>query len=162
MKTRILLLLITAAVIAVPSFAQSHVYYYPTVIEPADDGGGAWSGDYDYGTGIYLDNPCTMIQDWVYVSYDVYLEQIGMKMAGSDRYRITETTSMAGSYSASGTSSADVTYTGKAFSTREYHKVTSTYDEFHVVTVINVDPATQETTVDIETACGNGMPDSKQ
>jgi hypothetical protein len=159
MKTRILFLMIAMMVFAVPSFAQ---YYYSEPIIEDGGGGGAWSGAYDYGTGVYLDNPCTMIQDWVYVSYDVDLQQIGEKMAGSDRYKLTETTSMAGSYSASGTSNADVTYTGKAFSTREYHKVTSTYDAFHVVTVINVDPATQETTVDIETACGNGMPDSAQ
>ena len=157
MNKKLSILLVAVAFLAVPSFAA--VIAPREVSEPAD---GAYSGDYDYGTGVYLDNPCTAIQDWFYVSYDVYLNQLGTKLSGSDRYRLTETTSMAGSYAASGTSSADITYTGKAFSTREYHKVTSTTDMFHVVTVINVDPATQQTTLAIETACGNGMPDSKQ
>ena len=155
MNTRRLILLVTVAFLAVPSFGA--------LIAPREMAEvGAYSGDYDYGTGVYLDNPCTSVQDWYYVNYDVALNQVGTKLAGSDRYRLTETTSMAGSYAASGTSNADITYTGKAFSTREYHKVTSTSDAFHVVTVINVDPATQETTVAIETACGNGMPDSMQ
>ena len=155
MNTRLSICLVVAAFLAVPSFAA--------LIAPREMAEvGAYSGDFDYGTGVYLDNPCTSVQDWYYVNYDVYLNQTGTKLAGSDRYRLTETTSMAGSYSASGTSNADITYTGKAFSTREYHKVTSTSDMFHVVTVINVDPATQQTTVAIETACGNGMPDSNQ
>jgi hypothetical protein len=157
MKTRILILLTAVAILAVPSFAATIT---PREINDADTG--AYSGSYDYGTGAYLDNPCTAVQDWYYVNYSVYLEQVGIKMAASDRYKLAETMSMAGSYSASGTSNADVTYTGKAFSTRQYHKVTSTYDNFHVVTVITVDPATQNTTLTLETACGNGMPDSKE
>jgi hypothetical protein len=158
MKIRLLILLVTA-LLAVPSFAQARFY----LDEPIQDGGGgAWSGSYDYGTGAYLDNPCTAVQDWVYVNYSVFLEQEGINMAGSDRYKLAETMSMSGSYSASGTSNADVTYTGRPFSTRQYHKVTSTYDNFHVVTVIDVDPVTQQTTMSIETACGNGMPDSPQ
>ncbi|HYK02222.1 MAG TPA: hypothetical protein VE974_10730 [Thermoanaerobaculia bacterium] len=156
MKTRILFVIVAAAFLAAPSFAAVIVPREPV------DQVEAYSGDYDYGTGAYLDNPCTAVQDWYYVNYDVYVSQFGSKLAGSDRYRINETTSMAGSYAASGTSSADITYTGKAFSTREYHKVTSTSDMFHVVTVINVDPATQQTTVTIETACGDGTPASKQ
>jgi hypothetical protein len=156
MKSRIILVFVAAAFLAAPSFAA-----VITPREPVEDGG-AYSGSYDYGTGVYLDNPCTTVQDWYYVSYSAYVTQTGTKLAASDRYRITETTSLSGSYSASGTSSADVTYTGKAFSTREYHKVTTTTDMFHVVTVINVDPATQQTTITLETACGNGMPDSKQ
>jgi hypothetical protein len=159
MKTRILILVIAVAVFAVPSFAQLQPR---EISREAPEDGGAYSGSYDYGTGTYLDNPCTAIQDWYYVNYDVYLEQMGIKVATKDRYLLAETMSMAGSYSASGTSSADITYTGKPFSTRQYHKVTSTYDNFHVVTVINVDPATQQTTIAIETACGNGMPDSKE
>jgi hypothetical protein len=158
MNTRTWILLAAVVLFALPSFAQR--YYYD---EPIDGGdGGAYSGDYTYGTGVYLDNPCTAVQDWVYVNYSVYLEQQGLKMGTADRYLLAETMSLAGSYSASGQSNADVTYTGKAFSTRQYHKVTSTYDNFHVVTVINVDPATQQTTVSLETACGNGMPDSAQ
>jgi hypothetical protein len=159
MKTRILFLLIAMTVFAVPSFAQ---YYYNEPIIEDGGGGGAWSGSYDYGTGVYLDNPCTAIQDWVYVSYSVFLEQEGIKIGSAARYKLAETMSMAGSYAASGTSNADITYTGNPFTTRQYHKVTSTYDNFHVVTVINVDPATQQTTMSIETACGNGKPDSLQ
>ncbi|HYK02221.1 MAG TPA: hypothetical protein VE974_10725 [Thermoanaerobaculia bacterium] len=161
MKTRILILLVAVASLAVPSFAQSTSRQF-YMDEPIQDGGGAWSGAYDYGTSLYLDNPCTAVQDWVYVNYSVYLEQEGIKLATSDRYKLAETMSMAGSYSASGTSNADITYTGKAFSTRQYHKVTSTNDNFHVVTVIDVDPSTQQTTLSIETACGTGLPDSPQ
>ncbi|MEA2462442.1 MAG: hypothetical protein QOJ98_189 [Acidobacteriota bacterium] len=158
MKTRILILFIAMAAFAIPSFAQR--YYLDEPI--GGDAPGAYSGDYNYGVGAYLDNPCTAVQDWVYVNYSVYLEQEGVKVSGADRYLLAETMSLAGSYSAAGTSTADVTYTGMAFTTRQYHKVTSTYDNFHVVTVINVDPATQQTTVSLETACGNGLPDSPQ
>jgi hypothetical protein len=157
MKIRIMLVIVVAAFLAAPSFAA-----LITPREPVEQPVEAYSGDYDYGTGAYLDNPCTTVQDWYYVNYNAYVTQTGTKLAASDRYRITETTSLAGSYSASGTGDADITYTGKAFSTREYHKVTSTTDMFHIVTVINVDPATQQTTITFETACGNGMPDSKQ
>ena len=49
----------------------------------------------------------------------------------------------------------------EAFTLRQYHKV-NTYDNFHVVTVINFDPAARYTGVTVETACGNGLPDSAQ
>ena len=157
MKIRILILLTAVAVLAVPSFAGT---YTPREINDTDTG--AYSGSYDYGTTVPLDNPCTAVQDLYYVNYSVMLEQEGVQVSGTDRYKLAETMSLAGSYSASGTSTADVTYTGKAFTTRQYHKVTSTNDDFHVVTVITVDPATQQTTLSLETACGNGMPDSPQ
>ena len=47
------------------------------------------------------------------------------------------------------------------FTLRKYHKV-NTADAFHVVTVIDYDPASNQAYVSTETACGNGMPDSAQ
>jgi len=67
---------------------------------------------------------------------------------------------MDGSYSASGSSHSDVAY-GSAVSLRKYHKV-STYDDFHVVTVINFDPGAQTTWLSVETACGDGSPGSRE
>jgi hypothetical protein len=154
MNTRITILLIVMAAFAVPSFGQR--YYEEAIIEP-NDGGGA---SYDLGT--YLDNPCTAVYDWVFVDYNVYLEQDAVQLgAGSNRYLFDESTSMGGAYAATGASRSDVTYMTQPFTLRKYHKV-NTNDAFHVVTVIDYDPASQQTYVSIETACGNGMPDSAQ
>jgi hypothetical protein len=155
MKIRICILLVVMAVFALPSFAQR--YYLPEEIGP-DDGGG-WSGEVSYSQGQYMDNPCTAVQDWVWVNYSAYVEGAQAE-ANTDRYLLSEDTTMGGSYSAAGSSLSDVAYS-TPFTLRKYHKV-NTYDNFHVVTVINFYPASKDTTVGVETACGNGMPDSAQ
>jgi hypothetical protein len=38
----------------------------------------------------------------------------------------------------------------------------NTPDQFHVITVVTFDPASQTTTLSLDSACGNGMPDSLQ
>jgi hypothetical protein len=153
MKLRIAVLLIATALLAVPSYAQR--YYYDDTIGP-DSG---WSGETSYSNGQYLDNPCTPGQDWVWVNYSAYV-QGAQEEAGVDRYLFNESTTMGGMYAASGASQADVGY-GAGFAVRKYHKV-NTPDQFHVVTVINFDPGSKTTWVTVETACGNGMPDSAQ
>jgi len=156
MKIRIWILFVMMSAFAVPSFAQ---FYEMEEISTDDGGGGGWSGEISYAQGQYMENPCTAIQDWVWVSYaaDVAGAQ---EEAGVDRYLFVEDTTMGGSYSASGSSVSNVGY-GTPFTLRKYHKV-NTYDNFHVVTVINFYPASQYTSVEVETACGNGMPDSAQ
>jgi hypothetical protein len=154
MKIRIGLLLVVTALFAVPSFAQR--YYLDDQINPND---GAWSDSASYEQGQYMDNPCTSIQDWVWVNYSAYA-QAAQKAAGTDDYLVDESTTMGGMYKASGSSQSDVGY-ARAFTTRYYHKV-DTPDAFHVVTVITVDPTSKYTTLAVETACGNGMPDSKE
>jgi hypothetical protein len=154
MKIRILILLVAVAVFAIPSYAQFQD------LRPIEvDEGGGWSGETSYSNGEYLDNPCTAVQDWVWVDYSAYV-QGEQEAAGVDRYFFNESTTMGGMYAASGASKADIGY-GASFATRKYHKV-NTPDNFHVVTVINFDPAYQYTWVTMETACGNGMPDSAQ
>ena len=155
MKIRIWVLFVVMAVFAVPSFAQR--YYYEDVINP-DDGGG-WSGEVSYAQGQYMDNPCTAVQDWVWVSYTADVAGF-QEVANVDQYLFEENTTMAGSYSTSGSSVSDVAY-APPFTLRKYHKV-NTYDNFHVVTVINFYPSSKTTSVAVETACGNGMPDSAQ
>lgn len=155
MKTRMWMLFVLAALSAVPSFAQiqpRRIYEEPVQED-------AWSGSSTYSTGKHLDNPCTMVQDLYWVDYAAYAEGAQVE-AGVSRWVFTEDTTMGGAYAASGTSSADVGYAG-AFSVRKYHKV-NTSDAFHIVTVINFNPATKITTLTLETACGNGMPDSQQ
>jgi hypothetical protein len=159
MKTRILMLLFAAAVFAMPSFAESPTMQQLRPIDEYNDGGGM-GGYYEIGT--YLDNPCTAVQDFTYVDYNSNLAAQTIQMASKARYLLDEGMTMYGSYAASDSDHSDVTYMAQTFTQRHYHKVTSTYDEFHVVTVIDVDPATQTTSVSIETACGNGMPDSPQ
>jgi hypothetical protein len=158
MKTRILLLFISMAVLAVPSYAQ----FYQEEPVTRDDGGGggsSWYAETSYRKGEYMDNPCTPTQEWIWVDYSAFV--VGeQEEAGFDRYLFSETTSVGGSLTASGTSEADVAY-GGIFAVRKYHKV-NTADNFHVVTVINFNPASQYTWVTLETACGNGMPDSAQ
>ena len=154
MKLRLWILLIVA-VSAIPAFGQ-----YQQIREiNAEDGGGGWSGTSTMNNGQYLDNPCTAAYDWVWVDYQAYVDGAQAE-AGLDRYLFEETTNMAGSYKASGTSVSDVDYSQEV-SLRKYHKV-NTPDNFHVVTVITFNPATKAPTLSLETACGDGSPDSKE
>jgi hypothetical protein len=146
-------------VLAVPSYAQQDRALVREDPEVSPSVMPIWSDEVVYSTGDYLDNPCTAEQDWVWVEYSAYVES-AQQEAGIDRFNFFESTTMSGGMSASGTSEADVGY-GAAFEVRKYHKV-NTPDEFHVVTVINFDPGSQYTWVTMETACGNGMPDSAQ
>ena len=156
MKIRMLLLLIAVALFATPCFAQFMNEREIT----ADDGSGGWSGSTSYSNGQYLDNPCTAVQDFVWVDFAAYVDGLQPE-ADVDRYQLAERTTMSGTiYSASGSSQSDVAYS-PAFAVRKYHKV-NTYDDFHVVTVLNFNPAYKTMTVTVETACGNGMPDSKE
>lgn len=155
MKIRLLMLCVVMALFAVPSFAQR--YYMEDTIQP-DDGGG-WYDASSYQQGQYLDNPCTAVVDYVWVDYSAYVES-AQKEAGVDRYVLADTTTMGGIYRASGTAEADVAYAAP-FTIRNYYKV-NTSDDFHVVTVVNLDPSARYTSVTVETACGNGTPDSKE
>ena len=164
MKNRIWLLLILVAVCAVPAFGQSRpgagdVTTQQMCIDCEPSGGGGWSGGTSYQQGQYMDNPCTPIQDWVWVNYSTYASGL-QTAAGVDRYQLSENTSMSGTYATSGAGSADVAY-AQTFSQRMYHKV-NTPDNFHVVTVITFAPATKTMTLALETACGNGLPDSPE
>ena len=142
MKARIWVLCIVLAAFAVPSFAKIDVWYDSS----------------SYEQGQYMDNPCTSWQDWVWVNYSAYAET-AQKTFGVDRYLVNESTTMGGMYAASGSAQADVGY-ANAFTIRNYHKV-NTGDDFHVVTVVTVYPGSGSS-VAVETACGNGMPDSKE
>ena len=155
MKIRISILLFAMAMLAVPSYAQ---FYMEERLDP-EGGGGGWSGESAYSNGQYLDNPCTDVQDWVWVDYSAYV-QGAQETAGIDQYFFNESTTMGGMYAASGASEFDVGYSAE-FAVRKYHKV-NTPDNFHVVTVVNFNPGSKYTWVTVETACGNGMPDSAQ
>ncbi|HYC88188.1 MAG TPA: hypothetical protein VEO54_03180 [Thermoanaerobaculia bacterium] len=158
MKTRIWLLCVVLAAFAVPSFAQ---FSDRQILREVDenDGGGGWSGSSSYEQGQYMDNPCTAIQDWVWVNYSAYATA-AQQAAGANDYLVDENTNVGGMYAASGSTQADVGY-GGSFSIRSYHKV-NTSDAFHVVTVVTVYPASKSSSVTVETACGNGMPDSRE
>ena len=153
MKTRIWMSFVLAALFAIPSFAQ----FQPREFEK--EGSEGWSGSSTYSTGRYLDNPCTAVQDLYWVDYAAYAEGAQAE-AGVNRWMFNEDTTMGGAYAASGTSSFDVGY-GSQFSIRNYHKV-NTSDAFHIVTVITFNPAFKTTTLTLETACGDGSPDSAQ
>jgi hypothetical protein len=155
MKIRISLLLVLIALFAGSSFAQDGRQIMLDV--PVEDGG--WSGEVSYSNGQYMDNPCTYWEDWVWVDYSAYVEGAEIE-AGASRYLFAESTSMGGTYAASGASRTDVAYT-QSFALRQYHKV-NTPDDFHVVTVINFDAGSKTSWVSVETACGNGTPDSLQ
>jgi hypothetical protein len=172
MKNRIWLLLIIVAACAVPTFGQTadpevagEDEGAPTLNQMCIDcdlnsgGGGGWSGSSTYDNGQYLDNPCTYVQDWVWVNYNAYAKSLQTE-AGVNRYQVNESTTVSGAYATSGAKSSDVGY-GATFSQRMYHKV-NTPDNFHVVTVVTTNPSTKAVTLSIETACGNGMPDSVQ
>ena len=140
------------ALMAIPASAQ----FLPRQFEAEDS---SWSGESTYRSGQYVDNPCTPVQDWLWVDYEAYVNGWQEK-AGVDRYLFDESTTMGGMYSASGSSLSDVGYSAR-FTVRKYHKVNIS-DQFHVVTVITFNPSTHSTTMTMETACGNGMPDSAQ
>lgn len=154
MKIRIGILLVVMAVFAVPSFAQR---FFQEREITGEDGG--WSGESSYSSGQYLDNPCTAVSDLVWVNYAAYV-QGAQEAAGVDRYFFNENTNVGGMYAASGSAETDVAY-AQPLAIRNYYKV-NTADNFHVVTVVNFDPAAQYTWVTVETACGNGMPDSQE
>ncbi len=155
MKLRLWILLVIVTVCAIPAFGQ-----FQQIREiGAEDGGGGWSGSSTYNNGQYMDNPCTAVQDWVWVNYQAYVDGAQFE-EGVDRYLFDESTTVAGAYSATGSSSSDVAYSQQV-SLRKYHKV-NTADNFHVVTVITFNPATKTPVVTVETACGDGSPDSKE
>ena len=162
MKNRFWIVLIVS-MCAVPAFGQVQLEDEEVTTEQrcidCEQGGDVWSGSSSYENGQYMDNPCTAVQDWVWIDYAAYANGAQTE-AGVDRYKLSENTSMSGSYAASGSGSADVAY-GASFSQRMYHKV-NTPDDFHVVTVINFTPSTKSMSLSLETACGNGMPDSAQ
>ena len=155
MKLRSFIAFVAVAVLALPSFAA-----VPRL------GGGSdttdvWSETDSYDLGTYMDNPCTAVLDSVWVDYVVDLTKKGQTTSAGERVLFDERTTMSGtSYAASGSTLTDVTYQEK-FTIRKYHKV-NTSDDFHVVTVIDFDPAKRRTTVSVEKACGNGLPDSAQ
>lgn len=151
MNFRTWILLLAVTILSVPAFAQR---YFEEREILQDDGGGSYSYDLDN----YLDNPCTYYYDQVWVDYNVLLEQAVAE--SNNRVIFDEMTQMAGGYSATGRTTSDVTYAAP-FTLRKYHKV-NTGDMFHVVTVIDYYPSTKTSNVYIETACGNGMPDSAQ
>jgi hypothetical protein len=157
MNVRILtLLFVGALLVSVPAFGQ---FQQLREISNEDGGGGGWYDSRSYEQGQYMDNPCTAIQDWVWVNYSAYVEG-AQKEEGLNDYLVSESTSMGGMYAASGSAQADVGYSG-AFSVRNYYKV-NTSDNFHVVTVATLDPYSKTTSIAVETACGDGTPDSKE
>lgn len=153
MNIRIPLLLAVVTAMAVPSYAQKIVMDHRLV------GDEPYYAESSYSNGEYLDNPCTAVQDWVWVNYSAYVIS-AQEEAGRDDYRFNESTNVDGTYAASGASESNVGYSAQ-FAVRKYHKV-NTPDDFHVVTIINFDPAARSTWITVETACGNGMPDSAQ
>jgi hypothetical protein len=155
MNKRLWILLAAVALCSIPMFGQSMFQE----LRPIDETDYGWSGSADYNDGQYMDNPCTAVQDWVWVNYSAYV-QGAQTAAGVDRYLFDESTTMGGAYAASGNSFTDVGYTNTV-SMRQYHKV-NTPDNFHVVTVVTFDPASQWTTLSVETACGDGSPSSTQ
>src|SRR5688572_19753551 len=139
MKKNIWILFVAITVFAVPAFGQFH-----EIREIDNEESGGWSGVSTVSNGQYLDNPCTAVQDWLWVDYSAWVES-AQTASGVDRYVFDESTSMAGSYAASGASQADVAY-AQPVELRQYHKV-NTSDNFHVVTVINFDPWSLQTEV---------------
>ncbi len=152
---KIWILLAALAIIAVPSFGQN--YQLQREITAEDGGGGGWYDVAYADSGQYVDNPCTATADWVLVSYSMYVEGEQF-MAGVDRYQFDESTTISGTYSGSGSSSSDVAY-AQPVEMRYYTKMNNV-DNFHVITVVSFDPASQTTTLSLDSACGNGMPDS--
>ncbi|HEX6100036.1 MAG TPA: hypothetical protein VF432_27235 [Thermoanaerobaculia bacterium] len=149
MNRKMMMLFLALAVLAVPALAATITPREISTVETAES---------THDLGRYLDNPCTAVIDRIWVNYSVYLQQEFYDDNG--RYIFAEDTAMGGTYAASGTSKTDVAYQSP-LQIRKYHKV-NTNDNFHVVTVIEFNPATRYTSVVVETACGNGMPDSKE
>ena len=150
MNRKMMMLFLALTVLAVPAFAATITPREPvTAVDTAES---------THDLGRYMDNPCTAAIDSVWVNYSVYLYQEFYDANG--RYIFDEDTAVGGSYAASGASKTDVAYQSP-LQIRKYHKV-NTKDNFHVVTVIEFNPTTRYTKVVVETACGNGMPDSKE
>lgn len=159
MKTRTWILFVVLAVFAVPMFAQQ--YATQPYLQPEE----SYPGSYELA--MVMDNPCTAEVDWIDVDYNVDIYQQLWKTNGTNRVQLEENMAMDGrnqyGYAtyAYGWSKSDVAYGSQVFEDRKYHKV-NTPDQFHVVTVIQVDPVTGEMKVSVETACGDGSPDSKE
>ena len=168
MKITIAITIAAVALFALPAFAQSDGCGDPFNVEVPicgeNGGGGAggWSDSTSYSDGQYLDNPCTATVDWVWVNYSASVALNGWQTdSGQEPVFFDESTTLGGgTYAAAGTSQSEVA-AEQAYSLRKYHKV-NTPDDFHVVTVIDFDPATRYTTITRETACGNGLPESAQ
>ena len=162
MKIKNWMLFVLVALFAVPAFAQHDIMMEEVAREDQVMVEDSWYGTYDLN-GTYMDNPCTWEEDWTLVDYDVALYQEHWKSAtsGSEGFFFDEGTTMSSSqYGAYGSSQSDVSY-DTSFTLRQYHKV-NTWDNFHVVTVIDFDPASHQTYVSVETACGDGTPNSAQ
>jgi hypothetical protein len=161
MKNRIWILFIILAACSIPAFGQSRLEPEEVgnqmCIDCDGGGGGGWSGSSSYSQGQYMDNPCTAIQDYVWVDYQAYASGL-QPDEGVYRYKLSENTTMSGMYATSGAGSADVGYAAQ-FSTRQYHKV-NTPDNFHVVTVMTFNPSTNSLVMSVERACGDGTPNS--
>jgi hypothetical protein len=161
MKTRNWILFVALAVFAVPTFAQQ--YATQPYIEPD-----VYYGGEAYAVAMVMDNPCTAETDWIDVDYNVDIyQQLWQTSNGTNRVQLEENMAMDGrnqyGYAtyAYGWSKSDIAYGSQPVEDRKYHKV-NTPDQFHVVTVIQVDPVTGEMKVSVETACGDGSPDSKE
>lgn len=155
MKVGSFICLVAVAVLAVPSFAA-----VPR-LGGTPDTTDVWSETDSYDLDTYMDNPCTAVFDSVWVDYTVDLTKKGQTTSSGERVSFNERTIMSGTfYAASGATISDVTYSER-FTIRKYHKV-NTSDQFHVVTVIDFDPAKRRTTVSVEKACGDGLPDSAE
>ena len=159
MKIRISLLFIALAVFAIPTFAQSNYEQLRQIEYEDGGGGGGWSDSVSHQNGGYFDNPCTATVDWAWYAYDVAVYQEGKEALSNLDLLFDEQTSISGSYSVAGSSQSDVNYKQQPLEIRKYRPA-NWYDKFHLVTVIRFDPATRTTSVTMETACGNGMPDS--
>ena len=151
-------ILVVATMLSVPALGQEYLQMEEFSGEDTSSSGG-WSGVSTYNNGQYVDNPCTATYDPVWVSLDVWVEGTQL-LAGYDRYVFDESTTASGSYSAYGASQSDLTYP-QAVTMRQYKKM-NTYDQFHLVTVVNFDPYTRGISTSIETACGDGTPGSLQ
>lgn len=155
MKIKTWILLAALVLLAIPAMADdSQMLMQEEIAVTTDE---SWGGSYEIGT--YMENPCTAVEDWVLVDYNVFLEQ--GTFDGVDRYIFDESASLSSSsYYANGTALSDVTYS-TPYTLRTYHKV-NTADDFHVVTLVDFYPSTRETYVSVETACGDGTPSSSQ
>jgi hypothetical protein len=158
MKIRISILLVVMAVFAIPSFAQSNYEMLREVDQPAEDGGGGWSGTYTYENGSYFDNPCTATVDWAWYTYDLSVDQEGKEALSSLDLLFNEQTTIGGSYSVADSSLSDVTYK-EPLEIRQYRRA-NWYDNFHLVTVMRFDPATRQTTLSMEAVCSDGTPNA--
>ena len=152
MNIKATILIAALALLALPAIADERFPEPHVMIMPVEE---------SYSLGTYMDNPCTAYEDYVLVDYNVHLYHEEMQSGSSQRFYLDDTTNMGSSqYAAYGSVANDVAYS-IPFTVRNYYKV-NTYDNFHVVTVIDFDPSTRSTSVSVETACGDGTPGSAQ